>query len=150
MKRENIDYVYSSPYKRAVQTIEGLAKYIDKEIQIKNDFKERILAGKSVEDFTAAISKVWEDDDFSWEGGESNRAAQKRGADALLQVLETHKGKNIVIGTHGNIMVLMMNYFDPTYGFEFWKTLEMPDIYKCSFNGNKLKEVLRVWRDRTF
>lgn len=145
LKRENIDYVYSSPYKRAVQTIKGLAKHIDKEIQIKNGFKERILAGKSVKDFTTAISKVWEDDDFSWEGGESNRVAQKRGAHALLQLLETHKGENIVISTHGNIMVLMMNYFDPIYGFDFWKKLEMPDIYKCSFNEKNLKRVDRIW-----
>ena len=146
LKKENIEFVYSSPYKRAIQTIEGLANAIDKEVQIENDFKERVLAEKPVEDFRMAITKVWKDDDFSWSGGESNRIAQKRGSRAILQVLERHKGKNIVVGTHGNIMVLIMNYFDHTYGFYFWQALEMPDIYKCSFNGKKLINVQRIWK----
>ncbi|MEC5426087.1 histidine phosphatase family protein, partial [Virgibacillus sp. C22-A2] len=88
LKKEAIDYVYSSPYKRAIQTVEGVAKYIDKEIELVEGFKERILAEKPVEDFTVAITKVWEDYDFSWNGGESNRIAQKRGVTATLQNLK--------------------------------------------------------------
>lgn len=146
LNREAIDYVYSSPYKRAIQTVEGVAKYIDKEIELVEDFKERILAGNPVEDFTAAIEKVWEDYDYSWKDGESNNVAQERGANATLQVLERNLGKNIVIGTHGNIMVLIMNYFDNKYGYDFWKDLEMPDIYKLSFNKMKLIDVQRIWK----
>jgi len=56
-----------------------------------------------------------------------------------------YEGKNIVVGTHGNIMVLMMNYFDPNYDFHFWRNLDMPDIYKLTFKGDKLKEVHRLW-----
>lgn len=146
LNREAIDCVYSSPYKRAIQTVEGVAKYIDKEIELVEDFKERILAGNPVEDFTAAIEKVWEDYDYSWKDGESNNVAQERGANATLQVLERNLGKNIVIGTHGNIMVLIMNYFDNKYGYDFWKDLEMPDIYKLSFNKMKLIDVQRIWK----
>lgn len=52
--KENIDYVYSSPYKRALQTVEGIAKHINQEIVIVDDFKERRLAEGSVEDFLMA------------------------------------------------------------------------------------------------
>lgn len=82
LKNEAIDAVYSSPYKRAIQTVEGIAKYIGKEIKIIDDFKERILAEKPVEDYTKAITQVWEDYEFSGAGGESNRVAQKRGVNA--------------------------------------------------------------------
>ncbi|WP_077303160.1 histidine phosphatase family protein [Virgibacillus pantothenticus] len=146
LKRESIDDVYASPYKRAIETVEGTAKYIGKEIKVVEAFKERTLAGKPVEDFTAAITKVWQDEDFAWQGGESNKTAQKRATDSLLQVLDRNKGKNLVIGTHGNIMVLMMNYFDSRYEFDFWKRLEMPDIYKLSFREKKLMEVERIWK----
>ncbi|WP_330949445.1 histidine phosphatase family protein [Virgibacillus sp. MG-45] len=145
LKREAIDFVYSSPYKRAIQTVEGIAAYINKEINELDGFKERILAEEPVEDFEVAITKVWQDDDFSWEGGESNRVAQQRGVNATFNVLERHLGKNIVIGTHGNIMVLIMNYFDNQYGFDFWKELEMPDIYKLSFNEKKCIDIQRIW-----
>lgn len=146
LKIENIDLVFSSPYLRAIQTVEGIAKYIEKETIIVDDFKERILAKKPVKDFESAITKVWQDFNFSWDGGESNYVPQKRGVQATIQLLETNAGKNIVIGTHGNIMVLIMNYFDQRYDFNFWKELEMPDIYKLSFNNKELIGIQRIWK----
>lgn len=88
-KRENIDFVFSSPYKRDIQTVEGIAKYIDKEIILVDEFKERVLSKKPVEDFTYAITKVWQNFDFSWDRGESNRIAQKRGVNATIQLDNT-------------------------------------------------------------
>jgi 2,3-bisphosphoglycerate-dependent phosphoglycerate mutase len=145
LENENIDIIISSPYKRAIQTVEGVAKFIGKEVIIEDGFKERTLSVKPVEDFNLAITKVWEEPTFSWEGGESNIIAQKRGIKAILKVLETYKGKNIAVGTHGNIMALIMNYFDEKYGFNFWKDLDMPDIYKLTFVNMNLKEVNRIW-----
>lgn len=146
LKNEGIHHVISSPYKRAIQTVEGIAKYIDNEIEIVDAFKERVLSEKPVNDFENAIQKVWEDIDFHWEGGESNRIAQNRGVKATLNVLEKYKGKNIIIGTHGNLMVLILNYFDPSYGFNFWKELSMPDIYRLSFFGKELKDIKQIWK----
>lgn len=143
LQNQNIDIVLSSPYNRAIQTIEGVSK----EILIEEDFKERKLAEASVEDFDTAITRVWEEPNFSWEGGESNKSAQERGVKALLKVLSEHEGKNIVIGTHGNIMVLIMNYFNKEYGFDFWKALQMPDIYKLTFEGKELKTVIQIWEE---
>ncbi|MGM0792055.1 MAG: histidine phosphatase family protein [Bacillota bacterium] len=145
LEKENIDIVISSPYRRAVQTVEGVAKVIGQEVIIEDGFKERNLSAKPVEDFNLAITKVWEEPSFSWEGGESNIDAQKRGIEATLKVLETYEGENIAVGTHGNIMVLIMNYFDEKYGFSFWEDLNMPDVYKLTFDKRDLKEVNRIW-----
>ncbi|ALA51432.1 histidine phosphatase family protein [Shouchella clausii] len=141
---KKIDAVLSSPYKRAIQTVECVAAGIGKEVIIKEGFKERRLSVKPMEDFQAAIAKVWEDPTFFWEGGESNVAAQKRGVQALLNVLEEYEGKSIVIGTHGNIMVLLMNFFNRNYDFLFWKSLGMPDIYELVFQGKNLINVERI------
>jgi 2,3-bisphosphoglycerate-dependent phosphoglycerate mutase len=145
LKNEQIDHIISSPYKRAQQTVEGLAKNIAKEIIVEEDFKERVLSGKPVEDFNEAISRVWEDKGFSWEGGESNITAQNRGIKGTKEILNRFAGKNIVIGTHGNMMVLIMNYFDPQYDFTFWRQLDMPDIYRLTFHINDLMSVDRLW-----
>ncbi|TFE01522.1 histidine phosphatase family protein [Jeotgalibacillus salarius] len=144
LKSENIHVVISSPYKRAIQTVEGIAAYIEKEVEIVEDFRERALTDEPAEDFTKAITRVWEDFNFSWDGGESNVAAQERGVQALFDVLERFEGQNIVIGAHGNIMVLIMNYFDQVYDFAFWKELAMPDIHKLSFEERALKWVERI------
>ncbi|OCA81652.1 phosphoglycerate mutase [Bacillus sp. FJAT-27225] len=145
LKEEKIDLVLSSPYQRAHQTVWGIAETLGKEVIIENGFKERLLSITPVYDFEIAIQKVWEDPTFSWEGGESNATAQKRGIQATLKVLETYQGKNIVIGTHGNLLVLIMNYFNQSYGYNFWMELDMPDIYKLTFDNNELKKIKRIW-----
>jgi 2,3-bisphosphoglycerate-dependent phosphoglycerate mutase len=148
LKREKIDYVYSSPYKRAIQTVEGIAGYINKEILIEDHFKERMLARDAVDDFSVAITKVWEDEDFAWKGGESNNVAQRRGVLAAEKIIERHMGEKVVIGTHGNLMVLIMNYYNKSYGFDFWRKLEMPAIYKLSYYKKNLVNAEKIdWQE---
>lgn len=144
---ESINYTISSPYKRAIQTVEGLAKTLNLDIEIEEAFRERKLSEKPVEDFENSVIRVWQDFNFTFEGGESGLEAQLRGVKAILKILREHSGKNIVVGTHGNIMVLIMNYFNNSYDYDFWTTLEMPDIYKLSFDGEKLSRVQRVWKE---
>jgi 2,3-bisphosphoglycerate-dependent phosphoglycerate mutase len=145
LKDKNIDAVSSSPYKRAVETVEGIASLHKLKIDIYEDMKERTLSGEPVEDFSKAIGKVWREPHFSFPGGESNLQAQKRGVRCFLNMLDKYEGKSVAIGTHGNIMVLIMNHFDDRYNLDFWKGLDMPDIYKMTFDGKVLVEVERVW-----
>jgi len=145
LRSQNIDVIISSPYLRAVQTVQGLAHQFGCSIELMEGFKERKLTDQPAENFELAITKVWEDETFSWKGGESNLVAQQRGVEATLQVIERYRGKNIVIGTHGNIMVLILNYFDSKYNFDYWKKLDMPDIYKLSFDKDVLMKVERLW-----
>ncbi|QHT47937.1 histidine phosphatase family protein [Bacillus sp. SB49] len=147
LKKEKIDAVLSSPYARAVQTVEGTAVSHGKEVHLLEDFKERTLTEGKAPDFEAAIEKVWADPDFSWEGGESNRDAQQRGIRGMKTVLADYENMNVVIGTHGNIMVLIMNYFDEAYGYSFWKQLAMPDVYRLSFEGESFIGCQRIWMD---
>lgn len=145
LMKENIHVLISSPYRRAIETIEGLAGPLGLDMIIEDNFRERLLSAGPVSDFEHAVTRVWEDFSFTWEGGESGLAARSRGVQALHQILRLYEGRNIVIGTHGNIMVLIMNALDKRYDHSFWKQLDMPDIYKLSFSGVELLEVQRIW-----
>lgn len=144
LQRENIDAVVSSPYKRAIQTVEGIASSIDVKIDIVHSLRERILSTTPVEDFTSAITTVWQHESFSFEGGESNRTAQQRGVEAIVRILDCYKGQRVAIGMHGNLMVLIMQFFDSRYDFSFWQQLYMPDIYKLTFDGHTLVNVEHI------
>ncbi|MFB6728664.1 histidine phosphatase family protein [Bacillus mobilis] len=144
LKDKHIDVVISSPYKRAIQTVQGIANTYNVSIQIEEDLRERLLSSEPVADFNDAIENVWKDWSFAYEGGESNDVAQRRAVICMQSILKKYKGKNIVIGTHGNIMVLLMNYFDSKYDFQFWKTLHMPDVYKLTFDNNFFISAERV------
>ncbi|MED2933024.1 histidine phosphatase family protein [Bacillus wiedmannii] len=144
LKDKHIDVVISSPYKRAIQTVQGIANTYNLSIQLEEDLRERLLSKEPVQDFNDALQKVWEDWTFAYVGGESNDVAQRRAVICMQSILKKYRGQNIVIGTHGNIMVLLMNYFDSKYDFQFWKTLHMPDVYKLTFDNNCFSSAERI------
>lgn len=95
--KEKIDYVISSQYKRAIQTVEVIAKSLNLEIKIEENFKERLLSLEPVEDFEKVIREVWMDFNQSLNGGESNYTAQKRGIEAITKLLKIYSGKILLL-----------------------------------------------------
>ncbi|MEQ6355345.1 histidine phosphatase family protein [Lysinibacillus sp. M3] len=142
-----IHAIYSSPYKRAVQTVEGIAQGHKLEISKVDSLKERTLSNGNSIDFDSAMQHVWSHPNFAFEGGESNEAAKERAITTLKKIILAHPNDNIVIGTHGNIMVLMIQYFDAQYDYSFWNGLSMPDVYQLTFQHFVLSDVRRVWEE---
>ena len=118
LQNKDIAAVFSSPYKRAVDTIADFAKSVGLPIEIVNDFREREFGGVWVDDFRAFAEKQWNDFLYEAHNGESLAKVQARNVAALKQVLAQNPGKNIVIGTHGTALSTIINYYDNTYGFE--------------------------------
>ncbi|WP_374016850.1 histidine phosphatase family protein [Paenibacillus thiaminolyticus] len=147
---EAIDHVYSSPYARAILTVQALADARGLTVRTVDELHERRIAGDAhplnASQFVAAKRRAFENFTYAEPGGESSEAAQSRAVPSLLGLMRQHEGQRIALGTHGDIMTLMMNYFDSGYGYDFWKATSMPDIYRCAFRGGKLVEVERMWR----
>jgi 2,3-bisphosphoglycerate-dependent phosphoglycerate mutase len=145
LRSELIDLFISSPYKRAIETIKGLADTFEKEIFLVEELREREIGVISDTEFKAAKKQVYDNFDFAYPGGESSNQAQQRAVEVLKSIMNTYNGKKIVIGTHGDIMTLMLNYFDKDYGYDFWSSSTMPDIYRTEFMGEVLERVERIW-----
>lgn len=143
---ENIDVqaMYASSYMRAVQTIEPIARVKKLSITQLEALNERLLSNKPVENFAEAILKVWQNPMFAYPGGESNVEAQNRAVPVLKELLKQHENEAIVIGTHGNILTLMLQAFDKNYGLEFWQGLAMPDVIKAEFSYDQLVSVEKI------
>lgn len=142
-----IDVFISSPYARAIQTIKPLADVMNCPIQLYEDIRERHIGVFGGMSFQEAKRKVYEDFHFSFPEGETSHDAQQRAVAVLRELISKYDGQHIVIGTHGDIMTLMMNYFDPAYGFEFWISTTMPDIYKLELQDMQLVRVEKLWHD---
>jgi 2,3-bisphosphoglycerate-dependent phosphoglycerate mutase len=76
LNEEKIDIIISSPYARAVETVEEVAMYHQLPIILVDGFKERKLAVQPVADFEAAMDQLWHNEEFAFQGGESNKEAQ--------------------------------------------------------------------------
>lgn len=150
LQREEIDVIVSSPYARAVLTVEPIAKLLGLEIKIFEDLRERHFCSDDFaltdEDFSAALAKMFLDQDFSLPGGESTNQLIARSLPVFMQLLDQFEGKRIAIGTHGNIMTALMGYFDDQYDYKFFKKTTKPDIYKMVFGGDRLLQVERLWK----
>lgn len=146
LRFEDIDEYVSSPYERSIETIRLAAIDQRKQIHIEEDLRERKIGDFWPATFNEAKHKVFEDFKFSFPGGESSEEAQKRAIEAIRRVIERYKGKKIVVGTHGDIMTLMLNYFDNRYGYTFWESTSMPDIYKLRLEENQIVNVKRIWK----
>ena len=98
LKDKEIDAFYCSPYKRSIDTIQGVADYYGMNIKTDERFREREKGADG--NNHGMFRKRWEDHDYHEYGGESIRMVQERNIEALNDILKNNIGKNIVIGTH--------------------------------------------------
>ena len=149
LMEEQIDVLVSSPYRRAIETIQHLADALNKEVIIEEDLRERKLSGTDFDlyQFYEAKRRVLEEPSFSFPGGESTFEVQQRAIPILTRLLHEYSGKNIAVATHGDIMTVMMNYYDKKYDYHFWENTTMPDIYRLQFDEKQnLARVTRLWK----
>lgn len=150
LKDEEIDVFISSPYRRAILTIEELAQSSGKETLIYEDLREIVfLSGDKIlpdEELYPTVKKMFFDPDFLFPGGESITVCQNRIILTFKKILTQYKGQKVVIGTHGLVMTLMMRYFDSQYNLNFLLKTSEPDIYKLEFHEEVLVETKRLWK----
>lgn len=130
-----------------VRTIRDAADSAGKEIIIEEDLREREIGQIGGLSFQEAKQKVYVDAAFAFPGGESSLQARHRAAQVIRKLLDEHAGKRIVIGTHGDIMTLMLGEFDLRFDYAFWESTSMPDIYKTEWEGEILRQVTRMWKE---
>jgi 2,3-bisphosphoglycerate-dependent phosphoglycerate mutase len=144
-----ITRIYSSPYRRALQTVTLLASRVGLPVQVEPDLRERELGNAPGEyDFLAAVKQTWQNPAFSFAGGEPNFAAQRRGI-ALVQRLQVQfPVESLVLSTHGNLLALVLQHYDPRMDYAFWKALTMPDVYLLSLSQAGEWVISRLWAER--
>ncbi len=145
LKGLDIARVYSSPYKRAVDTVRDLAQTLGLEIITIDDLRERAVGGW-VEDFVGFAKKQWSDFSFKLPGGESPGEVQVRNVAAVLKMAAENPGTSIVIGTHGTAVSTIINYFNPAFGFaDFYSIIDKTSyILRCVFQGQVLPSIEEI------
>jgi 2,3-bisphosphoglycerate-dependent phosphoglycerate mutase len=143
---KGIDAVLSSPYARAADTVRHFADTVRMPIIHMPDFREREVAGEWIDDFDSFCRQQWADFDYHLPGGECLREVQARNIAALSRVLVEYEGKNVAIGSHGTALSTIVNYYDPTFGYEDFDAIRglMPWIVKFSFEGTKCVEIEKI------
>lgn len=144
-KDKSIDYIISSPYLRAHHTILPFAEEFNVAIHFDNRLTERVLCNSSHSNWLDMLKQSFKDLDLYFEGGESSHTAMNRIVQVVEEALDS-ESKNIVIVSHGNLIALLLKYFDNRIGFEEWQALSNPDVFKLSFMKNKKTLLQHIYK----
>ena len=150
LKDIKLDFALSSPYLRSMETIRECVEYHGLSIVTDDRLRERVsgLQGNT----HGMIRKRWSEFEYHEEGGESIGMVQRRNIEAITDLLHTHQGQSIIIGTHGTALSTILNYFDPIFHCDsFFRVIDfMPYIIRLDFEGTECvgkEELLIVKKD---
>lgn len=130
---EGATAIYSSPYRRAIQTVEPLAHRVGIAIEVVEDLRERLLGSQLSQNWQSHMSRSWENFDYALEGGESSRQAQRRVLRVLDDLHSRYPTGAIVAASHGNLIALALNAIVPTVDHEFWRSMPLPAVYRLEW-----------------
>ena len=131
-----ITAIYSSPYARALETVTILAERRGMRVQLLDDLRERRLSVEPHDGWRESLARSWTDAEFALPGGETGRDAQRR-AIATLDLLRVRHpdGGRLVLGSHGNLISLILQALEPGVGFDFHMAMPTPALYRLTHDG---------------
>lgn len=146
LMERDIRAVFSSPFLRSVDTVKDFADRKGLTIERIDDFRERRIDSVWIEDFNAFARRQWSDFSYKLSDGECLGEVQERNIRALLTLVKAYKDQNIVIGSHGTALSTVINYFDPSFGYDAFEEIRglMPWIVRFAFEDDRCTEIEKI------
>ncbi|MBT2606631.1 histidine phosphatase family protein [Bacillus sp. ISL-53] len=142
-----IDRIISSPFLRAIQSVEPLSEKINLKIEIDERLSERTLSTTDLPDWVEKLKATFNDMELKFEGGESSQEAMNRIVNVVDEVFKSET-ENTIIVTHGNLMSLLLKNYNNNFDFECWKNLSNPDVFQLTSTKNDVN-MERIWQEET-
>ncbi|KOS60498.1 histidine phosphatase family protein [Lysinibacillus agricola] len=140
-----IDRIISSPFLRAIQSVEPISEETNINIEIDERLSERTLSTTDLPDWLEKLKATFNDLELKFQGGESSKEAMNRIVTVVDEVFKS-ESENTIIVTHGNLMSLLLKNYDNSFDFDCWKNLSNPDVFVlCNTNNEVYKK--RLWQE---
>ena len=143
LEDKDIQCIFTSSYMRAYESIKPLADRLHMPVYTDNRLVERLLSQNNLDNWQLHLENSFNDLEVVLEGGESSRQAMERGVAAIKEYLMGDENTFAVV-THGNLLALIVNYYQPLFGFYEWKQLSNPDVFQIDFE-NDVVSIQRIW-----
>jgi len=143
LAQQPIDAVFSSPYKRAMETIAPFAQQTGLNIHTLDHLCERTLSATPQEDWLEHVELSFQDRDYKLPGGESLHMTAQR-ALAAIQTIKASGSLLSVAVSHGNLIASLLSHIDPGFGFLDWQTMGNPDGYEVSLHNGQPSQFRRL------
>ncbi len=137
LRGHGVNALASSPYARAIATLDPFARGANLDIAVDADLRERDLGGwlpdlAAVEE---AVRRMHADLDFSLEGGETGTACLQRFDAALVRVAAANEGACVAIGSHGGVLGHLLARIHDDLPDAFWRRIRNPHLFFLDWDG---------------
>jgi 2,3-bisphosphoglycerate-dependent phosphoglycerate mutase len=136
--------IVSSPFARALQSIEPLSKQLGIPVETDDRLVEANLSTLNYSEWLDRLRSTFEDFSLAFDGGESSSTATTRGIAAVEDVRGTSGGPTVIV-THGRLLTLILRQFDGRFGFDQWQNMTTPDVYRVT-SSHGGSSVTRIWK----
>ena len=139
-----VDLVVSSAYKRAQQSVESFAAALGATVRIDHRLCERTLSDSPIDRWRELIRDSFEDLELRASGGESAREVLDRAWASLNDLLYSDYQLPLAV-MHGNLISLILNSLDPSFGYRGWEQLSNPDVFVLRESEDGQVSFERLW-----
>jgi len=127
------EVVWSSPYRRAVQTVEPTARALDLPVRTRWELREWDDGLAFTDDWEPHYARSWADPSFARPGGESLNGLTVRAVGALRALASENRGRRVLVGSHGTFVTRALAGFGVPVDADFWERMPMPAIFRLRF-----------------
>nr|WP_316047012.1 histidine phosphatase family protein [Planococcus glaciei] len=133
---KGITHIISSPFTRAIKSIEPAADNLGLGIEIEDRLAERVLSTANLPDWMERLKESFQDLDMKLSGGESGMEATERGMAALASAAD-----RTVLVTHGNLLGLMLKKLTDPTDTRSGRIFRIPMSIKWKLKGLNFKPI---------
>ena len=128
-----ISRIVSSPYLRARETAAPLAARLGLGVEPDDRLAEHRLASAPLDDWLSHVARAFADPDARAPGGDSARETLARAWSALTEALAA---PGTLVVSHGQLLSLVLQHIDPSFGFAQWREMRNPDVFRIRLPGD--------------
>ena len=129
--------VWSSPYLRAIQTVEPTARALNLEVQTRWELREWDHGFAFTSDWMPHYERSWADPSFARPDGESLDQLTRRAVAAILGLARRYTGQRSLVGSHGTFVSRALCGFGVAIDWPFLRGMPMPAIYRLRFDEQR-------------
>jgi len=141
---KQIEYIVSSPYLRAIRTVQPLGELLGLDIHIDDRLSERVLSTEVLDDWMKRYEETFTDYNLKFQGGESSAEATRRGMEVIGEITARPE-RTLLVVTHGGLLSLIIKHYVSEFGFGDWKRLTNPDVYELQIYASDTS-IKRIWK----
>jgi 2,3-bisphosphoglycerate-dependent phosphoglycerate mutase len=125
--------VWSSPYRRAIQTVEPTAQALGLPVRTRLQLREWNDGLPYTDDWEPHYAHSWTDPSHARPKGESLDQLTDRAVDVVRALAHENHGRLVLAATHGTFISRALSGFGMPTDWTFWQRMPMPAIYRLRF-----------------